>query len=213
VKKKICKSFPRLLKNVIIQTNEQTSQQADDLAPWSCWLHLHRTPFIPCWGDRSSSSSQHASRRVLPSADELKSRRADELTSRRADEPMIRLPGLVGFVGIVLRSSCAGGRDPHPPPQHASRRVLCSAEEDGYIPDWGRQMVVVVVVGGGGGGTECRTQHASQHVLHSMCCTARYAVHCTARYTARCTVHHSAARDTARALQEVPPCCFWSLLV
>ncbi len=40
------------------------------------------------------------------------------------------------------------------------------AEEDRYIPEWGRKMVVVVV-GGGSGGTECRTQHASQHATIS----------------------------------------------
>jgi hypothetical protein len=76
------------------------------------------------------------------------SRQGDKPTSRQANKPMIWRPGLVGFVGIVLRLSCAGARDPHPPPS----------------------------------------------------------------YTACCTACHSAARDTAHALQEAP-CCFWSLLV
>jgi hypothetical protein len=44
------------------------------------------------------------------------SRWADEPMSRRADEQIVRLPDFVGFIGIVLRSSRAGGRDPHPPP-------------------------------------------------------------------------------------------------
>ncbi len=35
---------------------------------------------------------------------------------QKANESIVQLPGLVGFVGIVLRSSRAGGRDPHPPP-------------------------------------------------------------------------------------------------
>jgi hypothetical protein len=41
---------------------------------------------------------------------------ATEPMSRRANKPIVWLPGLVGFISIVLHSSRAGGSDPHPPP-------------------------------------------------------------------------------------------------
>jgi hypothetical protein len=149
--------FPRLLKNVIIQTSKQMSQRADDLAPWSHWLCWHGTPFVPCWGEGSSSSSQHASRRVLPLADELTSRQANKQTSQQANDSASRSRRLhwhrTPFVPCWGEGSSSSS-------QHVLRRMLCSAKEDRYIPDWGRKMVVVVVVCGGGGGTECRTQHA-----------------------------------------------------
>ncbi len=69
------------------------------------------------------------------------------------------------------------------------------AEEDGYIPDWGRKMVVVVVGGGGGGGMECRTQHASQHAtiqlaLHSMLHSVLHSVlHSAPQHHTRHSVH------------------------
>jgi hypothetical protein len=51
---------------------------------------------------------------------------------------MIWLPGLVGFVGILLRSSQAGGRDPHPPPRytasrHSTARDTAHALQEGPI--------------------------------------------------------------------------------
>jgi hypothetical protein len=98
------------------QPNDPTSQREDCSATWSCWLHWHLTPFVPCWGEGSSSSSQHASRRVLCLANDPTSQRANKPTSQQANEKTVRLAGLVSFVGIVLRSSRAGGRDPHPPP-------------------------------------------------------------------------------------------------
>ncbi len=79
------------------------------------------------------------------------------------------------------------------------------AEEDGYIPDWGRKMVVVVVVGGGGGGTECRTQHASQHTtiqlaLHS---TLHRTLHSALHSAPQCHTRHSACATRNTLLLQV----------
>jgi hypothetical protein len=57
-------------KPTIRQADKPTSQRDDCLAPRSCWLCRHCTPFVPCWGEGASFSSQHASRRVLYSAEE-----------------------------------------------------------------------------------------------------------------------------------------------
>ncbi len=227
--KKICKGFPHSLKNVIIQTDKQTSQQADDLAPWSCWLRWHCTPFVPCWGEGSSSSSQHASRRVLPLANKLMSRQADEQTSRRDNDSAPRSCQLcwhrTPFVPCWEDGSSSSS-------QHASRRVLQLAKEDGYIPDWGRKMIVVVVGGGSAGGTECRTQHALQHAtiqlalhsaLHSMLHNALHsAPQRRTRHSARATrsallllVSSGVRAIICRAIAincRVSCLCFWRLI-
>jgi hypothetical protein len=70
--------------------------------------------------------------------------------------------------------------------QHASRRVLCFAKEDGYIPGWGRKMVVVDVVVAAGS-----TQQAQL-------ATQRYTAHSTACYTAPYTACYTARRSVLK---------------
>ncbi len=52
------------------RANKPTSQRANYSAPRLLRLHRHRTSFVLCWGEGTSFSSQHASRRVLRLAKE-----------------------------------------------------------------------------------------------------------------------------------------------
>jgi hypothetical protein len=70
--------------------------------------------------------------------------------------------------------------------QHASRRVLHFAKEDGYIPGWGRKMVVVDVVVAAGS-----TQQAQL-------ATQRYTARSTACYTAPYTACYSVRRSVLK---------------
>ncbi len=116
------------------QANKPTSRQANCLAPRLLWLCRHCTPFVLCWGEGISFSSQHA-----------------------------------------------------------SRRVLCLAKVDGYIPGWGRKMVVVDVVVAAGS-TQQAQLATQRNTAHSPACyTAPYtACYITRRRVLKKAIVHCA---------------------
>jgi hypothetical protein len=203
----------RANKPTIRRADKPMSQRADCLAPQSCRLHRHRTPFVLCWGEGSSSSYQHSLKRVLRSANEPTSqqannKQADKPTSQRAD------------CSATLSHQLCRHRTPFVPcwgertlfsSQHALRRVLCLAEEDGYIPGWVRKMVVIVVVVAVPGHIAQHSRHSLQHsVLHSM-------LHSALHSALHIVLHSTLHSKTKRAQEGNRPSCAcyqsWSVLL
>ncbi len=166
--------------------NKPTSRWANCLAPWFHRLHRHCTPFVPCWGEGTSSSSQHSSRRVLcesnkptsQQANEPASQQANKPTSQQANEPIVWLPGFFRFVGIVLCSSCAGGRDPHSPPSMHGEGCFVSPRRTGtFLAGAGRWLLLMLLWQ--------QDQHSRHSLLHST--TQHAPQHATQRPTQRAT--------------------------
>jgi hypothetical protein len=122
------------------------SRRANCSAPRLLRLYRHRTPFVLCWGEGASLSSQHA-----------------------------------------------------------SRRVLRFAKEDGYIPGWGRKMVVVMLLWQ-------QDQHSRHSLLHSA--TQRAPQRATQRPTQRVTQREEACSrrrlSIVRTINHMVSCwCVW----
>ncbi len=108
------------------------------------------------------------------------SQQANELTSQLFGSP-------ASLALLALYSVClvlCWGEGTLFSSQHASRRVLWFAKEDGYIPGWGRKMVVVDVVVAAG--STQQAQLATQ--CYTACSTACYTAPYTVCYTARRSV-------------------------
>jgi hypothetical protein len=88
------------------------------------------------------------------------SRQANEPTSQRANKPIVWLPGFFGLVGIVLRLSCAGGREPHSPPSmHQGGCFVWPRRTGTFLAGAGRWLLLMLLWQ--------QDQHSRHSLLHS----------------------------------------------